>query len=297
MTSLYTPGQSAVLTVTWRDDQGALIDPVTISLALTLPDSSVVAYVYDTDPEVVRVSQGVYRVVRTVDQPGTWRWRWEATGVLADAQEGAFFAGPPWTRAEWPTSYEVLSFLAAAGFTVSAEAGTDQVLAAVDEWERLTGWQPFLGPTDDGDPVLAVRAFDPPEWGDTLPLRGGLLSIEGVTVGVSPTSTGTVLAATGYQGEPVLGQPFTELRFRTGWHGGPGSVRIEGWWGYCSTLPHDAYDAVLKRAASLLLAQVMPALDSMPVSQGSLKLGGGSMLGGWNTAFENAAARYRRVDL
>ncbi len=93
MTNLYTLGQSAVLTVVWRDDEGALIDPVSIELTLTLPDDSSVSYVYDTDVELIRVSQGVYRVVHEVDQAGTWTWRWEATGIFADAQEGVFYAG------------------------------------------------------------------------------------------------------------------------------------------------------------------------------------------------------------
>lgn len=196
----------------------------------------------------------------------------------------------------WPTSDDVLAAATAAGFTLASVDAAAQLDAAVAEWERLTGWQPFLGATADDEPVLATRAFDPPEWGTVLPLRTGLLSIESVTVGVSPESSGTELAATGYEGLPVLGSPFTEIRFRSAWGGGPGSVRIEGWWGYCSAVPADAYDAVLNRAAALAVEAEIPGVSSGGFAQGSLRVDGG-VLTSWARRFHATAQTYTRIDL
>lgn len=200
--------------------------------------------------------------------------------------------------ASWPTDEELVSMLESAGFVVPGPSNA--VGVAVAEWERLTGWQPFLGPVDgDDEPVASTFAYDPPAWGCVLQLRRGFVTVDEIAVGVSAEDPdGTVLAASGYDLLPMLETPTTEIRFRSAWGGGPGSVRVTGQPGYCSSLPHDAYDAVLKRAASLLLAQTLPVIASAgTVKQGSLTLDVGAMLTGWNTTFERAAARYLRIDL
>lgn len=59
-----------------------LVDPAG-GLQFSLSGAGLAAplvFVYLTDPELVRVSTGRYRLLRAHDAPGNLRWRWESFG-------------------------------------------------------------------------------------------------------------------------------------------------------------------------------------------------------------------------
>lgn len=65
------------------------VDPDTITLKLIPPGETVpTSYVFGTDPEIKRLSRGVYVGDVTLNVIGSWRWRWEVTGELDGATEG-----------------------------------------------------------------------------------------------------------------------------------------------------------------------------------------------------------------
>jgi hypothetical protein len=54
------------------------------------PDGTETTYTYGTSSELVRTSQGHYRVDIEPDQAGTHRFRWTSTGTGKASEEGWF---------------------------------------------------------------------------------------------------------------------------------------------------------------------------------------------------------------
>lgn len=75
-------GDTVRLTATFRDPDGNLMDPASVTLQIRKPSGEVVSV------PVVRDSTGVYHGDVTVDESGLWTYRWYAPG---GAEEGAFF--------------------------------------------------------------------------------------------------------------------------------------------------------------------------------------------------------------
>jgi hypothetical protein len=79
---VFNTGEIVRARVTYRDpDTSALLDPGTVSVAVRSPDATIASYVYGTDPEVTRVSLGVYQVSVSLAQTGTYKWKWTGTGT------------------------------------------------------------------------------------------------------------------------------------------------------------------------------------------------------------------------
>jgi hypothetical protein len=77
--------------VNFQDADAADVDPTTITFKLYSPDAAITTYVYNTDTEILRTSEGDYYVDVTPNLPGRWCFRWESTGTnLATAIEGTF---------------------------------------------------------------------------------------------------------------------------------------------------------------------------------------------------------------
>jgi hypothetical protein len=68
----------------------AAVDPSTVTLLLTRPDGTAETHLAD----VYRDDTGAYHLDVTVDQAGTWRYRWEGAGrAVAATPVIAFGAG------------------------------------------------------------------------------------------------------------------------------------------------------------------------------------------------------------
>lgn len=61
-----------------------LMDPSIVVCRLRNPDTTIVTYIYGTDPEITRDSIGRYRFRFTLEDVGTYRWKWApSAGPLA----------------------------------------------------------------------------------------------------------------------------------------------------------------------------------------------------------------------
>lgn len=79
------------LTVTFRDDDGTLVDPDTVVIRTMSPCGTEATYTYATDDEVQKSSTGIYTADITPDEAGRWHFRWQTTGTgKTTALEGDF---------------------------------------------------------------------------------------------------------------------------------------------------------------------------------------------------------------
>lgn len=88
--TIYDVGDGRRLTATFRDINGQLADPTTVTFRMTTPDGATTEYGYGVDAELVRDSLGVYRVDWTVTQPGRHHYRWAGDGDVVVAEETSF---------------------------------------------------------------------------------------------------------------------------------------------------------------------------------------------------------------
>ena len=79
-------GNIAKIKATFRDESNVKQDPATVQVRAKKPDATIVTYVYGTDPQLVRASQGVYYVlIDTTGQLGLWQFVWNSGGTLKAA--------------------------------------------------------------------------------------------------------------------------------------------------------------------------------------------------------------------
>lgn len=84
----YDIGDVVKLTGTFRDVDGDLANPTTVTLTVLEPDGTT------STPSASSSSTGIYTATVTIDQSGTWRYRWEGTGDVVTAEEGSFDVRP-----------------------------------------------------------------------------------------------------------------------------------------------------------------------------------------------------------
>ena len=91
-----TPGKYYVntsmrLTMAFEDEDGNDVDPSTVTFKTCSPSGVEASYVYTTDDELLRASEGHYTVDIAPDEAGRWFFRWETTGTgTTIAIEGDF---------------------------------------------------------------------------------------------------------------------------------------------------------------------------------------------------------------
>ena len=134
---------------------------------------------------------------------------------------------------------------------VSATAG---LASAVSEFERLTGWEPFLA-DNRAVGLTEVRFFDAPDPGGYLDLSAGLLDL----VSVSVHGTAYTLDQNVYL-RPSNGarqnKPYTQLQFPYLPHSyiaRPNVIAVTGRWGRFREVPPDVWFAILRYAQYLTL--------------------------------------------
>jgi len=73
-------------------DTGVVIDPTNVYFQFKTPARVITSYQYSVDPEVARLSEGVYTATVNVTQAGDWFYRWYSTGIGMAAGENRFNA-------------------------------------------------------------------------------------------------------------------------------------------------------------------------------------------------------------
>lgn len=89
-TTSFQIGDLVRVTATFTSPLGVPTDPDAITFRLYDPYGELTVYVYATDAELVRLSEGVYVVDIDAERAGTWKYRFEATGNGQAACEGSF---------------------------------------------------------------------------------------------------------------------------------------------------------------------------------------------------------------
>ncbi len=80
-------GTGITSTQEFRDEDGTLTNPTTVTFTLREPDGVKTTYTYPTDPEIVRDSTGIYSFSFVPDQVGSHGFRWLGTGTVPLATE------------------------------------------------------------------------------------------------------------------------------------------------------------------------------------------------------------------
>jgi hypothetical protein len=81
-TGTFDVGDAVRVTAEFRDFSAALIDPDTVVFKSLDPGGIV------NTPSVTHISTGRYSADFIATAPGTWAWRWQATGNITVAEEG-----------------------------------------------------------------------------------------------------------------------------------------------------------------------------------------------------------------
>lgn len=67
-----------------------LDDPITVTVKYKIPDGTITSYVYNTDAQVTKLGQGVYRFRKIIAASGRHHVRVEGAGNVNGAIEGYF---------------------------------------------------------------------------------------------------------------------------------------------------------------------------------------------------------------
>ena len=88
----YSYGSRINMKVTWRNPlNNAIVDPTGVLAKIVGPTGGVViTYVYGADPEIIKVSAGVFRTYCDCSAKGDWTYRFEASGSYVGADERQF---------------------------------------------------------------------------------------------------------------------------------------------------------------------------------------------------------------
>ncbi len=238
----------------------------------------------------------------------------------------------------WPTSSDLQQWLVSAGLMESPPSTEQElmllnahVLGARQEFERRTGYEPFLAVADPlpPDPSTATtRYYDPPGphvrrgygnysevgGGRILQLDNGLIDCTSITAGMSDVWQGSLLVVnTDYWLKPTnaaaAGRPYEWIEFRSPRWGTGRSIVVTGHFGYGYTIPDDAWLAVLMRAGLIGLPSIAAVTSggatAVRLGEDSWQFGGGGASGGafapqaaaWQQQYEAIVQRYRRVVL
>lgn len=258
--------------------------PVTAAIDDTDESAQVLSYPWSAS------AVGVYRAVFTAIIGTQTRLFAQDVGVRNRLTTG------------YPVGADLLDRIEALGILAGGAAVTlgldDRIASAIADWETDTGHAPFLSASAD-----STRAFDPPRNSCRLELDTGLASLTSVSVSGSALTLGT-----GFETYPAnaaaKGQPITAIEFGYPLSGLARSVSIVGKWGYATSLPAAAREAILTRAMILchpdLALGISRGLYSIQDETFSIRYGGGGVtplsaeLLAWQATYKSAVLRCRR---
>ncbi len=90
MANVYDIGDLVKVAGAFTDVDDQDVDPTTVTFKFTDPSGNTTTYIYETDDELVQDSKGHYHANVSIDEAGTWFYRWESTGTGQAAEEGHF---------------------------------------------------------------------------------------------------------------------------------------------------------------------------------------------------------------
>lgn len=202
----------------------------------------------------------------------------------------------------WLTADDLKAFLQAGGLIGVPLSSTETLLdfagavsAAQERFEQEVRWFPFLKQNTD-----VTRYFDPNET-RFLDLQGGLITLTSVSIG------GTALVENSDffcmpRSASLRGVPITSLEFARVPTGRHGSIAVTGRWGCVATLPDSVKQAVLGKAAVLLVPQIHAAFSRglLRWREGDVEQSSGaepfaSLVQGWERGYAEAVQHYRRL--
>lgn len=144
----YQTGDTARITGTFRDEDGNLVNPSTVTFTYRDPAGTETQLVYgDDSARVVRPSTGTFYVDVDLDAVGRWAWSWDADGTAAGTDVGSLFVtGSDLETSPAPrfASTSDLAALLAVEFTAAQETqaallldlATSAIIQAVDKTDE-----------------------------------------------------------------------------------------------------------------------------------------------------------------
>lgn len=180
--------------------------------------------------------------------------------------------------------------------------------AASEEWERLTGWAPFLA-----DAVATERTFyQGIDLRGRLDFKGGAAQIESVNRNGQALSIGTQYRLfpenADSRGEAVTALEFGAYGYGnglafSGFSGAYSPLTITARWGRVKEVPGDVWQAIQQKAALIALTQIENLQSIASISQDgftkSYDIVGivtqKDLVGIWGKDFEKIASRWMRV--
>jgi hypothetical protein len=203
-----------------------------------------------------------------------------------------------------PTTGDLTTFLTSIGVTAPAAVDEAVILAtATAEFEARTGRRKFEGDSA----ATAVRyTLQWPQGANVQLQISDVWAAPTVTTGYSGTGTGTALTEyTHYELLPLnwstIGRPVEAIRFNDTPSIDSGAILVNAKLGYAQTMPSDVFQAILSKAAALVLTQM--AGESGSVSdqkQGDRQVrygqeAGRATIDRLTNAFEQTVSRYIKV--
>ena len=86
----YNLGDQVRLSAAFTDADGAPVDPTVVTVKYSDPTGDVTDLTYGVDVAVTQEAGGSYYVDFVPNRAGQWRYRWESSGAVTAAAEGAF---------------------------------------------------------------------------------------------------------------------------------------------------------------------------------------------------------------
>lgn len=183
--------------------------------------------------------------------------------------------------AAWPTTTELSTRLTEDGFTSLPSTATLQ--AALDtgkgNWEEETGFIPFLA-----SGAHVARYFDPPGppasarnairgGGRVLHLQGGFAALTHIKVNGVAYTAGTDCYLRPNNAALKL-KPYTSIEFITDIWGMPQCIEISAQWGWWTTIPANAWEAVMQEAKYLLAPTLLQkaSVGASRIKQGPVEV-------------------------
>ena len=94
-TSTHDINDVETITATFKNAADVVTDPTTVTFVMREPDGIETPYVYLTDAELVRDSEGVFHVDWPFTKAGRHHARWKGTGAVAEAGESEYYVKRP----------------------------------------------------------------------------------------------------------------------------------------------------------------------------------------------------------